>query len=86
MDSPMTLPNSLVTLDRDHLIHPVTAYRAHAERGVTVLESGRGMFLRDAEGRELERLTELAVTEIERLARGEPPVHPVALDDLDRIA
>jgi adenosylmethionine-8-amino-7-oxononanoate aminotransferase len=58
MDRPMTLANkplanSLVTLDRDHLIHPVTAYRAHAERGVTVLESGRGIFLRDAEGREL---------------------------------
>ena len=47
------LINSLVELDRDHLIHPVTAFRAHEKRGVTVLESGRGMFLRDSEGHEL---------------------------------
>jgi adenosylmethionine-8-amino-7-oxononanoate aminotransferase len=47
------LINSLVELDRDHLIHPVTAFRAHEQRGVTILESGRGMFLRDSEGREL---------------------------------
>ena len=46
-------PNSLIGLDRDHLIHPVTGFRAHEARGVTVLESGRGMFLRDAQGNEL---------------------------------
>jgi len=56
----MPLPNptsrsnrSLQDLDRDHLIHPVSAYRAHEARGVTVLESGRGMYLTDADGREL---------------------------------
>jgi len=55
----MPLPNptrsnrSLQDLDRDHLIHPVSAYRAHEARGVTVLESGRGMYLTDSDGREL---------------------------------
>jgi 4-aminobutyrate---pyruvate transaminase len=47
------LANSLVTLDRDHLIHPVSAYRSHEARGVMVLESAKGMFLRDAAGKEL---------------------------------
>jgi adenosylmethionine-8-amino-7-oxononanoate aminotransferase len=54
ISNPMPAPNrSLVDIDRDHLIHPVSAYRAHEARGVTVLESGRGMFLTDADGREL---------------------------------
>jgi adenosylmethionine-8-amino-7-oxononanoate aminotransferase len=44
---------SLQDLDRDHLIHPVSAYRAHEARGVTVLQSGRGMYLTDSDGREL---------------------------------
>jgi adenosylmethionine-8-amino-7-oxononanoate aminotransferase len=47
------LANSLVMLDREHLIHPVSAYRAHEAKGVTVLESARGMFVRDANGKEL---------------------------------
>jgi adenosylmethionine-8-amino-7-oxononanoate aminotransferase len=44
---------ALVDIDRDHLVHPVSAFRAHEQRGVTVLESGRGMWLRDQSGREL---------------------------------
>ena len=44
---------SLVALDRDHLIHPVAPWRAHEQRGVTILESGRGVWLRDADGNEL---------------------------------
>ncbi|MDB5445363.1 MAG: aspartate aminotransferase family protein [Phenylobacterium sp.] len=44
---------ALVDIDREHLIHPVSAYRAHEQRGVTVLESGRGMWLKDQDGREL---------------------------------
>ena len=47
------LANSLVTLDQEHLVHPVTAYRAHEAKGVTVLKSAKGMFLRDASGKEL---------------------------------
>ena len=43
----------LVALDRQHLIHPVTNFRAHEARGVTILESGKGAFLRDLDGNEL---------------------------------
>lgn len=45
--------DSLVTLDRNHLIHPVVNYRAHEQRGVAVLESGQGAYLRDSNGNEL---------------------------------
>ncbi|MGI4860316.1 MAG: aspartate aminotransferase family protein [Janthinobacterium lividum] len=44
---------SLIESDRKHLIHPVINYRAHEARGVTVLESAHGAFLRDANGNEL---------------------------------
>ncbi|MFW6854249.1 aspartate aminotransferase family protein [Burkholderia gladioli] len=43
----------LVDADRRHLIHPAVAYRAHEARGVTILDSGHGVWLRDADGREL---------------------------------
>jgi adenosylmethionine-8-amino-7-oxononanoate aminotransferase len=43
----------LVEIDRRRLIHPLSAFRAHEARGVTVLESGRGMWLTDSDGREL---------------------------------
>jgi adenosylmethionine-8-amino-7-oxononanoate aminotransferase len=44
---------TLVDLDRQHLIHPLSNLRAHEKRGVTVLESGHGAWLRDIDGREL---------------------------------
>ncbi|KND61548.1 Adenosylmethionine-8-amino-7-oxononanoate aminotransferase [Candidatus Burkholderia verschuerenii] len=44
---------SLIESDRQHLIHPVINYRAHEARGVTVLDSAHGVYLRDIEGREL---------------------------------
>ena len=44
---------SLVELDRSHLIHPVSNFRAHERRGVTVIESGNGAYMRDANGNEL---------------------------------
>ena len=44
---------SLVELDRQHLLHPVTNPRAHERRGVTILESGNGAYLRDIDGKEL---------------------------------
>jgi len=47
------LSNSLVELDREHLIHPVASYRGHENRGVTVLQSARGVFVKDASGHEL---------------------------------
>jgi phosphoglycerate dehydrogenase-like enzyme len=39
-----------------------------------------------AMGNELVRLSELAVTEVERFVAGEAPLHPVVAADLDRIA
>jgi 4-aminobutyrate---pyruvate transaminase len=45
--------DSLVALDRAHLIHPVANWRGHEQRGATVLRSGKGAWLRDADGREL---------------------------------
>jgi adenosylmethionine-8-amino-7-oxononanoate aminotransferase len=48
------MPTSpLIALDRRHLIHPVTNFRAHERKGVTVLHSGRGAWLTDADGNEL---------------------------------
>jgi len=44
---------TLVDLDRQHLIHPLSNLRAHEKRGVTILESGHGAWLRDIDGREL---------------------------------
>ena len=45
--------SSLIALDREHLIHPLANFREHERKGVTVLESGRGAFLRDSDGNEL---------------------------------
>ncbi|MFT3965998.1 MAG: aspartate aminotransferase family protein [Sphingobium sp.] len=41
---------SLLDMDRDHLIHPVTSFRGHEARGATILESGKGMWLTDIDG------------------------------------
>jgi adenosylmethionine-8-amino-7-oxononanoate aminotransferase len=41
---------SLVEMDRDHLIHPVTSFRGHEARGATILQSGKGMWLTDIDG------------------------------------
>lgn len=45
--------DSLLTLDREHLIHPVVNLRTHEQRGATILESGRGPWLRDIQGNEI---------------------------------
>jgi putrescine---pyruvate transaminase len=47
------LSNSLIEKDRSHYFHPVVPIRAHEQRGVTVLQSGQGIFLTDVEGNEL---------------------------------
>jgi adenosylmethionine-8-amino-7-oxononanoate aminotransferase len=44
------IANSLVELDRRHLIHPVTSYRTHERRGATVLKSASGVHIQDAAG------------------------------------
>ena len=46
-------PNSLIELDRQHYIHPVIAWREHEARGATVLQSAKGVYVRDQDGREL---------------------------------
>lgn len=43
----------LIDIDRDHLIHPVTNFRSHEKKGVTILESGQGPWVRDAQGNKL---------------------------------
>lgn len=47
------LPNSLVELDRRHLVHPVSSFHGHDARGVRVLRSAKGATVTDCEGREL---------------------------------
>jgi adenosylmethionine-8-amino-7-oxononanoate aminotransferase len=49
----MSSPLPLRELDGRYLIHPVSNFRAHEKKGVTVLDSGRGAYLRDSSGREL---------------------------------
>ena len=45
--------NSLIELDRAHLLHPVASYRGHEQQGVRVLSSARGARVTDATGRRL---------------------------------
>jgi putrescine aminotransferase len=47
------LSNSLIELDRAHLVHPVASYRGHERAGVRVLRSAKGATVTDATGREL---------------------------------
>ena len=47
------LRDALAALDRAHLVHPVSAWRQHEERGPLVLDTGRGSWLTDVHGREL---------------------------------
>jgi putrescine aminotransferase len=44
---------SLVDADRAHLIHPVTSFRGHEQQGVRMVTQGKGMWLTDAQGREV---------------------------------
>jgi 4-aminobutyrate--pyruvate transaminase len=55
MTHPTALPThaTLDALDRAHLVHPVSPWRTHEQRGPTVLSSGHGSWLTDANGREL---------------------------------
>jgi putrescine---pyruvate transaminase len=47
------LTNSLIELDRDHLIHSVVSWKEHEARGVTVLQSADGVYVTDMEGHRL---------------------------------
>ncbi|MGM0560564.1 MAG: aminotransferase class III-fold pyridoxal phosphate-dependent enzyme [Pseudomonadota bacterium] len=46
------LSNSLIELDRDHLVHPVISWRGHEETGATVLQKAQGVFVTDSAGHE----------------------------------
>jgi len=52
-DTQASVAESLVALDRAHLIHPVANWRGHEQRGATILHSGHGAWLRDESGKEL---------------------------------
>jgi len=45
--------NSLIELDRAHLVHPVASYRSHEKLGVRVLASASGATVTDASGKQL---------------------------------
>lgn len=45
--------NSLIELDRAHLVHPVASYRTHETLGVRVLASASGATVTDATGKQL---------------------------------
>lgn len=48
-----TLSNSLVELDRAHLVHPVASWRGHEKAGVRCLTFAKGATVTDADGRQL---------------------------------
>ncbi|TAK99107.1 MAG: aspartate aminotransferase family protein [Rhodospirillaceae bacterium] len=75
--------SSLVEMDRDHLIHPVTSLRTHEARGVTILESGRGMYLTDSTGREL--LDAFAGLWCVNVGYGQESIVRVAADQMRRL-
>ena len=45
--------DTLLGLDRAHLVHPVASWRQHEQRGPLVLASARGAWLTDSRGHEL---------------------------------
>jgi phosphoglycerate dehydrogenase-like enzyme len=86
-------------VDQDALVAELTAGRLAAVLDVTEpdpLPAGHPLLelpnafvtphVAGAMGNELVRLSELAVTEVERFVAGEPPLHPVVAADLERIA
>ena len=46
-------PNSLIELDRNHLIHPVASWKGHEAAGVRILKSAKGASVTDMEGNRL---------------------------------
>ncbi len=47
------LSNSLIELDRAHLVHPVASYRGHERLGVRVLKSAKGATVTDMSGHQM---------------------------------
>jgi adenosylmethionine-8-amino-7-oxononanoate aminotransferase len=74
---------SIQDIDRDHLIHPVTSFRAHEARGATLLRSGKGMWLTDMENREL--LDAFAGLWCVNLGYGQDSIADVAAEQMRRL-
>jgi adenosylmethionine-8-amino-7-oxononanoate aminotransferase len=74
---------SLLALDRDHLIHPVTNFRAHENAGALILESGRGVWLRDVDGREY--LDAFAGLWCVNVGYGQPSIVRAAAEQMERL-
>jgi adenosylmethionine-8-amino-7-oxononanoate aminotransferase len=82
--APVLRPNrTLLDIDRDHLIHPVTSFRGHEARGATLLQSGKGMWLNDMEGRQL--LDAFAGLWCVNLGYGQDSIVEVAAEQMRRL-
>ncbi|HEY9106537.1 MAG TPA: aminotransferase class III-fold pyridoxal phosphate-dependent enzyme [Roseateles sp.] len=75
--------DALTGLDRAHLIHPVAPWRRHEERGPMVLDSGHGVWLQDAQGREL--LDAFAGLWCVNVGYGQESVVQAAVDQMRRL-
>ncbi|RQU44581.1 aspartate aminotransferase family protein [Burkholderia cenocepacia] len=75
--------SALIESDRRHLIHPVVNYRAHEARGATILESGNGAWLRDADGNEL--LDAFAGLWCVNTGYGQESIVKVAMEQMTRL-
>ena len=49
---PTAIPNSPEARDKAYLVHGLTNLRQHIDRGPLIIESGRGVWVRDTQGRE----------------------------------
>jgi adenosylmethionine-8-amino-7-oxononanoate aminotransferase len=74
---------TLLDIDRDHLIHPVTSFRGHEARGATLLRSGKGMWLDDIDGRQL--LDAFAGLWCVNLGYGQDSIAEVAAEQMRRL-
>ncbi|CDO34518.1 aspartate aminotransferase family protein [Novosphingobium sp. KN65.2] len=74
---------SLVDLDRRHLIHPVTSFRGHEAHGARVLESGDGMWLTDIEGKKV--LDAFAGLWCVNVGYGQESIVEVAMEQMRRL-
>jgi adenosylmethionine-8-amino-7-oxononanoate aminotransferase len=74
---------SLLEMDRDHLIHPVTSFRAHEARGATILQSGKGMWLNDIDGNKV--LDAFAGLWCVNVGYGEESIVEVAAEQMRRL-
>ncbi len=75
--------NTLSAWDRQHLIHPVTNFRAHENQGVRILESAKGSWLKDIHGKEV--LDAFAGLWCVNVGYGQQSVADVAAEQMRRL-